>query len=117
MNYFIGEVLVLSGAFKTSMVFGAVSILGIVLGVTYMGWLYYRVVLKNTNVQITDKLYDMNAREILMFAPLIILVFYIGVQPHVPLSYMQASVQHLLERFGAGGQEIAAVKDVVEALK
>jgi NADH-quinone oxidoreductase subunit M len=88
MNYFIGEFLIISGAFKTSMVFGAASILGIVLGVTYMGWLYYRIVLKKTDAHITnkltDKLYDMNAREILMFAPLIILVFYIGVQPHVP---------------------------------
>ncbi len=118
MNYFIGEFLILSGAFKTSMLLGAVSILGIVLGAAYMSWLYYRIVLKKTNnAEMTDKLYDMNAREILMFAPLIILVFYIGVQPHVPLSYMQVSVEHLLERFNAGGQEITAVKGIVEVLK
>lgn len=117
MNYFIGEFLVLSGAFKTSLTFASISILGLILGVTYMAWLYYRIVLKKVNIKINSSLYDLDLREMLMFAPLVILVFYIGVQPQAAISYMQASVQHLLERFGASGQEITAVKGIIEVLK
>ncbi len=117
MSSFIGEFLILSGAFKVRMTLGAVSIAGVILGVAYMVWLYYRIFLFDVNPKVKEHLHDMGMREVLMLVPLVFLVFYLGLQPSVLISYTQASVQHLLERFGAGGQEITAVKGIIEVLK
>lgn len=102
MNAFIGEFLIISGAFKAKTIWGALSIWGVVLGVTYMVWLYYRVVLNETNVKIKHHLFDMDMREVLTLVPLVFLVFLIGVQPEVLLSYMHTSVEHLLQQVNNG---------------
>ena len=106
MNAFIGEFLIISGAFKANMVIAAFSILGVVLGVTYMVWLYYRVVLNEINPNTKSQLYDLDFREITTLIPLVILVFFIGLQPGVLLSYMHVSVDHLLEHVSAENLEV-----------
>lgn len=116
-NSFIGEFLILSGAFKSNYAITIPAILGIILGTAYMVWLYYRVVLKDLNPAIKEHLHDMDLREILTVIPLVLLILYIGIQPSVPLSYMHASVQHLLERLNVSGQEVAAIKNIVESIK
>jgi len=98
MNAFVGEFLIISGAFKANMVIAAFSIIGIVLGVTYMVWLYYRVVLNELNSSSKSNLFDLDLREIATLVPLVFLVFLIGVQPGILLSYMHVSVEHLLEQ-------------------
>lgn len=123
MNSFMGEFLILSGAFKATLTGGAISIWGVVLGVIYMFWLYYRVVCKEVNPAIEHHLHDLEAREIIALIPLVLLIFFIGVQPEYLLGYMHVSVQHLLERVhgtgvAAGGMEVLnAVKAVGEILK
>ena len=106
MNAFIGEFLIISGAFKANMVIAAFSILGVVLGVTYMVWLYYRVVLNEINPNTNSQLSDLDFREITTLLPLVVLVFFIGLQPGVLLSYMHVSVDHLLEHVSAENLEV-----------
>jgi NADH-quinone oxidoreductase subunit M len=98
MNAFVGEFLIISGAFKTNMIIAAFSIFGVVLGVTYMVWLYYRVALNEINSSSQSHLFDLDWREIATLVPLVVLVFLIGVQPGIFLSYMHVSVEHLLEQ-------------------
>jgi len=99
MNAFVGEFLIISGAFKANMFIAALSILGIILGASYMVWLYYRIALNDINPKTnTAKLTDLDLREIATLLPLVILVFLIGLQPGIVLSYMHVSVEHLLER-------------------
>jgi len=99
MNAFVGEFLIISGAFKANMFIAALSILGIILGASYMVWLYYRIALNDINPKTnTAKLTDLDLREIATLLPLVILVFLIGLQPGILLSYMHVSVEHLLER-------------------
>ena len=99
MNAFVGEFLIISGAFKANMFIAALSILGIILGVSYMVWLYYRIALNDINPKTnTAKLTDLDLREIATLLPLVLLVFLIGLQPGILLSYMHVSVEHLLER-------------------
>lgn len=118
MNSFIGEFLIISGAFRATMLSGALSVIGVILGAMYMVWLYYRAVCKEVNPKIAHHLYDLEPREIIALIPLVILVFLIGVQPSALLSYMHVSVQHLLERVNTGsGQAVATVRDVMEILK
>ena len=97
MNAFVGEFLIISGAFKANMIIAAFSILGVVLGVCYMVWLYYRIAMNEVNPSTESRLFDLDFREIATLVPLVVLVFFIGVQPGVLLSYMHVSVAHLLE--------------------
>lgn len=110
MNSFLGEFMILSGTFTKTLTFGTLSIWGVVLGVIYMVWLYYRIVCKEVNPRIEHHLHDVDAREIIALVPLVVLIFVIGVQPDFLLSYMHVSVQHLLERVNAGGEAITLVK-------
>ena len=101
MNAFVGEFLIISGAFKANILIAALSILGIVLGVVYMVWLYYRVALNEINPNTRSQLADLDLREITTLIPLVVLVFFIGLQPGVLLSYMHVSVEHLIEHVNA----------------
>ena len=98
MNAFVGEFLIISGAFKANMIIAVFSISGVILGATYMVWLYYRVVLNEINSSSKSNLFDLDLREIATLVPLVFLVFLIGVQPGILLSYMHVSVEHLLEQ-------------------
>ena len=98
MNAFVGEFLIISGAFKANMIIAAFSILGIVLGACYMIWLYYRVALNEINTTTQSSLVDLDLREIATLTPLVLLVLIIGLQPNILLSYMHVSVEHLVEQ-------------------
>ncbi len=98
MNAFVGEFLIISGAFKANMIIAVLAILGIVLGTCYMVWLYYRVALNEINPNTKSQLFDLDLREITTLIPLVGLVFFIGLQPGILLSYMHVSVEHLLEQ-------------------
>jgi len=78
----------------------------VVLGVTYMVWLYYRVALNEINPKTKSQLFDLDLREITTLIPLVVLVFFIGLQPGVLLSYMHVSVEHLLEHVNAENLEV-----------
>ena len=101
-NSFIGEFLVALGVFKDKMSLGAFLPLGFVLGTAYMVWLYYRVVLKEVPSEIKDQLYDLNLREVVMFLPLVFLVFILGLYPQVVLSVMKIPIAQLLEFLNKG---------------
>ena len=98
MNAFIGEFLIIQGAFKANMIIAAFSIIGIILGTTYMVWLYYRIGLNDINSITKQKLYDLEPREIATLMPLVVLVFLIGLQPGIFLSFIHVSVEHLVEQ-------------------
>lgn len=118
LNSFIGEFLIISGTFKATLTFGTLSILGVILGVIYMAWLYYRVACLDVNPNISHKLYDVDLREIIALIPLVILVFFIGLQPGFLLDYMHVSVQHLLEKVNTGSmEELNFVKTFIGIIK
>ncbi|SVA52142.1 uncharacterized protein METZ01_LOCUS104996 [marine metagenome] len=98
LNAFVGEFLIISGAFKANMAIATFSIIGIVLGTFYMVSLYYRVGLNEINSSTKPNLFDLELREIATLMPLVVLIFLIGLQPEILLSYMHVSVEHLLEQ-------------------
>jgi len=101
-NSFVGEFLVLAGSFAYSKVLGLLAIPGVVLGAAYMLRMLQRVIWGGTNNPDSSQLQDLNVREILTLAPLVVLVLWIGFAPAPLLNVMHASVQHLLEQFQAG---------------
>ena len=96
LNSFVGEFLIISGAFQTQTWLGAVAIWGVVLGTTYLFWLYYRVVLGEVNPGLEGLQLELNAREVATLAPLAILAVYLGLYPESVLSYLRAPVAQLL---------------------
>jgi NADH-quinone oxidoreductase subunit M len=93
MNNFIGEFLVLRGAFEANVYWGALATLGIILGAAYMLWLYQRVFFGEVTNDKNKSLPDLNAREAWMFAPLIILIFWVGIYPKPLLSYINPQTE------------------------
>ncbi|MEK6546594.1 MAG: NADH-quinone oxidoreductase subunit M, partial [Nitrospinota bacterium] len=111
LNAFIGEFLIISGAFRTKILFGTLAILGVILGATYMLWLFYKVVYNELNPKIQHHLFDLDLREMITLVPLVLFALFIGVQPERLLSYMHVSVQHLLDGLNGGGvQEMSFTK-------
>ncbi|MGB1161489.1 MAG: NADH-quinone oxidoreductase subunit M [Alphaproteobacteria bacterium] len=96
---FVGEFMTLFGAFQSNMWVGIFAASGIVLGATYMLLLYRRVVFGKLEKDDLKSLLDMTPREIFIFAPLVILVLWMGIWPMPFLDVMSASVDALLVPF------------------
>jgi NADH-quinone oxidoreductase subunit M len=93
MNNFIGEFLVLRGAFEANVYWGAIATVGIILGAAYMLWLYQRVFFGEVTNDHNKGLADLNAREAWQFAPLIFLIFWIGIYPKPLLAYINPQTE------------------------
>ena len=93
MNNFIGEFLVLRGAFEANVYWAAFATVGIILGAAYMLWLYQRVFFGEVTNEKNRELPDLNAREAWQFAPLIFLIFWIGIYPKPLLSYINPQTE------------------------
>ncbi len=95
---FVGEFLVLVGAYKANTWVAFLATTGVVLGAAYMLWLYRRVVFGEiTNKDVTT-MQDVSAREKVIFIPIILCVVWLGLYPKPYLGAMEASVAHLIEQ-------------------
>ena len=103
LNSFVGELLIISGAFQNQLWLGGLAIWGVVLGTIYMFWLYYRVVMGETNPGLEGLNLEVNPREIAILAPLAFLAVYLGLQPECVLSYLDEPVGALVHAFEAAG--------------
>jgi NADH-quinone oxidoreductase subunit M len=98
---FVGEILVLIGAYKVSSWVAAIAATGVILGAAYMLWLYRRVIFGKLEKESLAGILDMNRREIAYFAPLIVITILMGVWPAPFLDVMHASVDNLIEQYDA----------------
>ncbi len=95
---FVGEFLILLGAWKASTLLAALTATGVVLGATYMLWLYRRVVFGEITNPEVAKMPDVSAREMTIFIPLVLLVMWIGVYPKPYFAAMEPSVALLVKQ-------------------
>jgi len=96
MGAFIGEFLVLVGAFQAFSDWAILAAIGVILSAVYMLWVYQRVFLQSLNTK-WENLKDMNLREVIYIFPLLVIVFWIGMYPETFTAYMHESVKHLVE--------------------
>jgi NADH-quinone oxidoreductase subunit M len=96
LNSFVGEFLIIGGAFRTQPWLGVMAVWGVVLGTTYLIWLFYRVVMGEINPALVAFKLELNAREVATLAPLAILAICLGLYPEYILSYLRAPVAQLL---------------------
>ncbi len=98
-NGFIGEFLILLGTYQKSKIFGALSLLGVVLGAAYMLWMVKKVFFGADGKIVKEhpNMPDMNPRELMTLAPLVVLIFWMGLYPKTFLSYSEKSLEHLVK--------------------
>lgn len=117
-NGFVGEFLVLLGAFQYSPPLTAAATLGVILGALYMLSLYRRVMFGDFNADKNDDLEDLNSRERLVFAPLLLAVFVIGLYPKPILDDLEpatlATLRNLRSRDGFLGYKRASFGGLLE---
>jgi len=96
LNGFIGEFMILMGAWTVNPLWAAVAATGIVLGAAYMLWLYQRVMFGKLENPANQALKDLSLRELATFIPLIVLAFWIGIYPKPFLNLLDKPVEKIV---------------------
>jgi NADH-quinone oxidoreductase subunit M len=96
LNGFVGEFLILVGAFKANVWYAAFAATGVVLSAIYLLWMYQRVMNGPITNDANKNLRDLSPREIALLVALIVFIVWIGVYPRAFLDPIQASVMSLL---------------------
>jgi NADH-quinone oxidoreductase subunit M len=109
-NGFVGEFLILMGAFQSELRWFAVfATTGVIFAAVYMLWMFQRVMFgENTNPE-NQNLPDLSGREIVLMAPLLVFVFWIGIYPNVFFERMNPAVEQVIAQV-KGRQQIAALQ-------
>ena len=96
---FLGEFLVLTGAFQKSYLAAMLATFGVVLGAAYMLWLTKRVIFGVTNNSEIKSLTDVNKSEIIMLASLAFFVIFFGFYPVPLMETFSVSVNSLIDNY------------------
>ena len=96
---FVGEFLVLLGAFYYNTWLAVFATTGVVLGAAYMLYVYRRIIFGKLEKENLMSISDLSYREIIIFVPLVLLVFWMGVYPAPFLDVMSVSVDNLITNF------------------
>jgi NADH-quinone oxidoreductase subunit M len=112
-NGFVGEFLILLGAFDANVTYGVVAAIGVILAACYMLWMYQRVVFGKVDKEENRNLTDVTFREKLILIPLVVLIFLIGIYPKPFFERTEPAIRDLLthiervraERAEASGEQ------------
>jgi NADH-quinone oxidoreductase subunit M len=78
------------------------AVIGVILAAAYLLWLYQRVFFGKVSNPKNEKLRDLNLREIVYFAPLIAIAFWIGLYPKPFFEILQQPVNQLVQTVRPG---------------
>jgi len=98
---FVGEFLALTGAFQVNTWVAFLATTGIILGAAYMLYLYRRVIFGELVKADLKDILDLNLREKAIFAPMIVVVLWMGIYPKSFLDVFSPSVEALVGRYQA----------------
>ena len=96
LNGFVGEFTILQGTFMENRMWAAWAVIGVILAAAYLLWLYQRVFFGTVTNPKNEKLIDLTPREILTFAPLVIMAFWIGIYPKPFFEILEQPVNQLV---------------------
>src|SRR5215216_2613475 len=95
-NGFIGEFLVLVGAFRTAPVFTLIATTSVIIAAAYLLWAIQRILFNPLDKPENAHVSDLNRRELLLMAPLIAGIIWLGVYPAPVLRRMQTSAEQFV---------------------
>ena len=96
---FLGEFLVLAGAFQKSYLAAMLATFGVVLGAAYMLWLTKRVIFGQTNNSEVKTLRDLNKSEVVMLVTLAFFIIFFGFYPLPLMDTFDVSVNSLIDNY------------------
>ena len=96
---FVGEILILIGAFQKSFLVAVLASIGIILGAAYMLWLYKRVIFGKLEKSELKELKDINLSEGIVLFSLVALVLFFGFYPNLILDTIHTSVEELIKNY------------------
>ncbi|GBD33320.1 MAG: NADH:ubiquinone oxidoreductase subunit M [Gemmatimonadales bacterium] len=109
-NGFVGEFLVLLGTFRTHPIAAAVATTGVIFAAAYLLWALQRVLFESLSKEENRHLPDLSRREVLVLAPLLAMIVWIGVYPAPFLRRIEPATQALItEVRGAASSSAAAL--------
>ena len=98
---FVGEIMTMTGAYGASTWTAVGAATGVILSAAYALTLYRRVMFGDIVNPKLAAITDLTAREVLIFAPLIVGALWLGLQPGAVLDLTAASVDHLVAGYQA----------------
>ena len=101
-NGFVGEFLILLGAFKAHWVYGTIAVTGVITGAAYFLWYYERAILGPVGKAVRESIGDLHLRETVIALALSVMILWIGLYPAPFLRMMNGSVQALVDRIDHG---------------
>jgi NADH-quinone oxidoreductase subunit M len=96
LNGFVGEFLILVGAFQVHRLSAVLATSGIIFAAVYMLWMYQRVVFGEVTHEENRRLVDLDARELATLVPILLLIVWIGVYPKPFTAVTEQSVTELI---------------------
>jgi NADH-quinone oxidoreductase subunit M len=101
LNGFIGEFMILSGAFNSAnlnnITYAILGSTGIVLSAVYLLWMYQRLMQGPIEHDVNKGIADLNKREIMTIIPIILFIVWIGVQPNTFLKKSDLAIKKIIE--------------------
>lgn len=107
---FVGEFLILLGAFQANTWVAFLATTGVVLSAAYALWLYRRVIFGTLDKESLKSLVDLSGREKLILYPLIVAVIFFGIYPTPVFDVTQTSVDNLINNFQSAIEAAGAGK-------
>ena len=101
LSGFVGEFLVLIGAFKANTWVAFLAATGLILGAAYALWLYRKIIFGELTKGSLKAILDMNRREIAVFLPLVLITLWMGIYPNSFLDPMAPAVDKLIGDYNA----------------
>jgi len=101
LNGFVGEFLILVGAFQRSPWLAAVATSGIIFAAVYLLWMYQRVIFGDVTHEANRGLRDLATREWAVLVPVVALIVWIGVYPAAFIGKTETTVEALIAQVEA----------------
>ncbi len=96
-NGFVSELLIIFGIYEFNHTLGYISALTVIIGASYMLWMFQRAILQDRPEGSTVvKMRDLKIKEIIGLAPWVFLVFLMGFYPEVFMDKFEPTVTHYL---------------------
>jgi len=112
---FVGEFLTLAGTFQVSTWAAFGGLTGVILSAAYALWLYRRVVFGDLIKESLKTITDMDRREKLLFAPLIVMTILLGVYPSLITDQIGPSVSNLVNNYNTALEASAAMLQTAQS--
>ncbi len=101
LSGFVGEFLVLLGAFKANTWVAFLAATGLILSAAYALWLYRKIIFGELTKASLKAILDMNRREVAVFLPLLLITLWMGIYPNSFLDPMAPAVDKLIGDYNA----------------